>query len=128
MIEPNTLIVESTDSSLKDVCATLLCGTRGVICANRLCLALEQSHKHLLNVLHQSLPVPQSNAYSYFIDLLGDFLSMWDWLCHEPLHQSVLAINTRSSVDIFLIVIPSIFLALSRRLVPNQAKFLVLSL
>ena len=62
MIEPSTLLVESTDSSLKDVCATLLCRTRRFICASRLCLALEQSHKHLLNALSQSLPVPQSNA------------------------------------------------------------------
>ena len=62
MIEPSTLLVESTDSSLEDVCATPLCRTRGFICASRLCLALEQSHKHILNVLHQSLPVPQSNA------------------------------------------------------------------
>ena len=58
----STLLVESTNSSIKDICATLLCRTRGFICASRLCLALEQSHKHILNVLHHSFPVPQSNA------------------------------------------------------------------
>ena len=65
MIEPSTLLVESTDSSLKDVCATRLCKTRRfsrceTFCVRRLFLALEQSHKHLPIVLGQSLPVPQS--------------------------------------------------------------------
>ena len=35
------------------------------VCATRLCFAsLEQSHKHILNVLHQYPPVPQSHATS----------------------------------------------------------------
>ena len=67
--ETSTLLVESTDSSTKDVCATRLRRTRRF---SR--LALEQSQKHLLNVLHQSLPVPQSNAIA--LDPLCEFLSM----------------------------------------------------
>ena len=51
---------------------------------------------------------------------------MVDWFCHEPLHQSRLAINTRSSVDIFGIVISRILLARSR-LVSIRAKFVVLN-
>ena len=43
------------------------------------------------------------------------------------LFRSGHAINTRSSVDIFLNVLPRILLALSR-LDPNQARFLVLNL
>ena len=49
MTETSTLLVESADSSMS---------------ATRLCLALKQSHKHHLNVLHHFLPVPQSNAIS----------------------------------------------------------------
>ena len=57
MIEPNTLLVESTDSSLKDVCATLLCRTRRFFCRT-------QSH---LFLLHRSPPwAPQHGG----------------WLCH----------------------------------------------
>ena len=50
LVETSTSLVESTDSSMKDVSAT------------QLCLALEHSHKYILTVLHQSLPVPQLNA------------------------------------------------------------------
>ena len=66
--DTNTGLVESTDSSVKDVCATRLCKTR--IFSQ---LALEQSHKQILNVLHRSLPVPQSIAIALtpgFIDPL----------------------------------------------------------
>ena len=61
LIETSTSLVESTDSSMKDVCATRLCRIRRF---SR--LALEQSYKHLVNVLHQSLPVPQSNGMALF--------------------------------------------------------------
>ena len=69
--------------------------------------------------------VERNRTYSCFMDLLCDF-SARVTVCHEPLHQTGLAINTRSSVDTFLNVIPRILLALSR-LVPNQAIFLVLN-
>ena len=57
MTETSTLLVESTNSSVKDVRATRLCRTRRF---SR--LALEQFHKHLRNVLHQPPLVPQSHT------------------------------------------------------------------
>ena len=71
--------------------------------------------------------------YSCFIDLLCDFLNVRDWSCHEPLHQSRLAINTTSqnsitrfSVDVCLVVIPRILLA-HLGLVPIRARLPVLN-
>ena len=119
--ETSTLLVESANSSIKDVCATRLCYTRRF---NR--LALEQSHEHILNVLHRSLSVPQSNAIALIPASSISSVISSAWSVHHLL-QSGLAINTRSSVDIFLDVHPRILLALSRS-IPNRAKFLVLNL
>ena len=117
MIETSTLLVESTDSSIEDVCAT------------RLCLALEQSHKHFLTVLHQSLPVPQSNAIAHIpasFDLFCELLSK-----ELVMPWAFAPIRARDQLQIFwkisIVVLSRIFSALSR-LRPNQARFLVLSL
>ena len=92
MIEPSTLLVESTDSSLKDVCANRLCETRRfsrckTFCVRRLFLALEESRKHFLNVLHQSLPVPQSNAITLIPDSSISSVISSAWVRARDEHQ-----------------------------------------
>ena len=116
-IETSTLLVESTDSSIKDVCAT------------RLCLALEQSRKRILDVIHRSLPVPQSNALALVPASSISSVSSSAWGLVMP--RAFAPVRARDQHQIFskisIVVIPRILLALSR-LVPTQATFLVLSL
>ena len=113
MTETSTLLVESTNSSINDVCAS------------RLCLALEQSHEHILNVLHRSLPVPQSNAIALIPAPSISSVSSSAWGLVTPPSQA------RDQHQIFrkisIVVILRILLALSR-LILNQARFLVLHL
>ena len=111
--ETSTLLVESTNSSINDVCAS------------RLCLALEQSHEHILNVLHRSLPVPQSNAIALIPAPSISSVSSSAWGLVTP------PIQARDQHQIFkkisIVVILRILLALSR-LIPIQARFLELNL
>ena len=117
MTETNTLLVEPTNSSTKDVCAT------------RLCLALEQSHKHIRNVLHRSLLVHQSNAIELILASSISSVSSSAWRLVMP--RVFAPIQARDQHQIFrkisIVVTPRILLALSR-LIPNQARFLVLNL
>ena len=57
MTETSTLLVESTDSSMQHTDS-------------------DQSHTHFLDVLHQSLPVPQSHATALTSITSGELCSM----------------------------------------------------
>ena len=63
----NVWLVESTDLSSEDICETRLCKILRFVYITHLYLALEQSHKHILNVPHQSLLVPLSNAIALIL-------------------------------------------------------------
>ena len=104
MIETSTLLVESTDSSVKDVLTT------------RLCLELEQTHKHILNAIHQSLPVPQSNAIALIP--ASSISSVSSSARGLVMPRAFAPIRARDQHQIFkkmsIVVIPRIFLAHSR--------------
>ena len=109
MIEPSTLLVESTDWSSAAIRATSLC------------LALGQWNKppsECTPSISSYSEVVRDFPYSCFIDLLCELLIVTSL----HLHESELAINTVSSVNVCLVVIPRILLALSK-LVPIRARF-----
>ena len=116
LTETSTLLVESTDSSMEDVCAT------------RPCLALEQSHKHseCTPSISSCSSVERNRIYSCFIDLLCELHSMG-----PVLPRAFAPLQARDQHQIFskisIVVIPRILLALSR-FGPNQVRFLGLSL
>ena len=99
---------------------TRLCKTRTISQ-----LALEQSHKHILNVLHQSLPVPQSNAIALILasSISSVISSAWPVsICTNPRSRSTPDLQWTISCLSF-----PVLLAISRS-IPNQARFLVLNL
>ena len=99
------------------------------VCATGLCLALEQSHKHILNVLHQSPPVPQSHVTSLILASSIFSVSSSAWGLVMP--RAFARVRSRNHHQIFrqisIVDLTRILLVLSR-LSPTQVRFLVLSL
>ena len=110
-IEPSTLLVESRDwFSAKQPCISSVSriGT------------ISKTPSECAPSIPSGFAVTRSLPYSCFIDLLCELLMMTS----PHLHESGLAINTVSSVNICLVLIPRILLALSL-LVPIRPRFLV---
>ena len=93
------------------------------VCATGLCLALEQSHKHILNVLHQSPPVPQSHVTSLIPASSISSVSSSAWGLVMP--RAFARVRSRNHHQIFrqisIVDLPRILLVLSR-LVSNSSE------